>query len=413
MAKLFGIIPYGGGSPVGEFVKDVGDVGSGFMSAAVQSAQTQDAREAAIADAVEKSVLSAKIGIDAKYPEFKKYEDTKLDQYKSLVENPAVGPDKAPFFYFAPGFLDKKTWLEDAIAWSQNPRNKDYKWTGSTMPEEKYAENINKYRTDVKGSFSGHHGDYMEKLFVSQDGGTDAPPTDAVTGVGTTDTEVTGVGATDTTGAVTATGGDGMFPPVKDIPWTKQKDKIAAKFLGYDKLGISGAQAVQLGFATSNELLIWQEMSKIGDKKWAAIDMAMEGNSDLVRALINENPDVVAAAQADIMKMANGIYNAYMLPEYRAGAMLESGVPEPETKGDKTYTPIGKSNDTGEDIWIIQGDESGTHYVKRMDAFLKAKNIDGKTIVEGSTEWKKLYGSTTSSPIKKIAETITGTIFPQ
>jgi hypothetical protein len=407
MAKLFGIIPYGGSSPVGEFVKDVGDVGTGFMGAAVQSAQTQDAREAAITDAVEKAVLSAKIGIDAKYPEFKKYEDTKLEQYKSLVENPAVGPDKAPFFYFAPGFLDKKTWMEDAIAWSQNPRNKDYKWTGGTMPEETYAENINKYRTNVKDSFSGHHGDYMEKLFVSQDGDVKVPPSDigqrAVTGVGTTDTEEA---------VATATGG-GMFPPPKEIPWTKQKDKIAAKFLGYDKLGISGAQAVQLGFATSSELRIWQEMSKIGDKKWAAIEIAMEGNSELVRALINENPDVVAAAQADIMKMANGIYNAYFLPEYRAGAMLETGVPEPETKGNKTYIPIGKSNDTGEDIWVIQGDESGTNYIKKMDVFLKVENIDGKTIVEGSAEWKKLYGSSTFSPIKKIAETITGTIFPQ
>jgi hypothetical protein len=394
--KILGVIPWGRGSTLGEFVKDVGDVSTGFMSAAVQSAQTQDAREAKIADAVESSILKAKLNVDSKYPKFLEYEDTKLQQYKSLAENPAVGPDKAPFFYYAPGFLDKKTWLEDAIAWSQNPRNKDYKWTGGTMPEETYAENINKYRTDVKGSFSGHHGDYMEKLFVSQGEEVTVPPSDigqrAVTGIGATDTAVTGVGATDTTGAL-LTGG-GMFPPVKDIPWTKQKDKIAAKFLGYDKLGISGAQAVQLGFATSNELLIWQEMSKIGDKKWAAIEIAMEGNSELVRALINENPDVVAAAQADIMKMANGIYNAYFLPEYRAGAMLETGVPEPETKGNKTYIPIGESPDTGEDIWVIQGDESGTNYIKKMDVFLKVENIDGKTIVEGSAEWKKLYGGT-------------------
>ena len=403
MAKLFGIIPYGGGSPVGEFVKDVGEVSTGFMSAAVQSAQTQDAREAAIADAVESSILKAKLNVDEKYVKFKEYEDTKLQQYKSLAENPAVGPDKAPYFYFTPGFLDKKTWNEDAIAWSQH--NKDYKWTGSTMPEEKYAENISKYRTDVKGSFSGHHGDYMEKLFVSQGEDVIVPPTDigqrAVTGVGT-----------ESTAEALLTGG-GMVPPVKDIPWIKQKDKIAARFLGYDKLGISGAQAVQLGFATRDELRIWEEMSKIGDKKWAAIDMAMEGNSELVRALINENPDVVATAQADIMKMANGIYNAYFLPEYRAGAMLESGVPEPETKGNKTYIPIGESPDTGEDIWVIQGDESGTNYIKKMDVFLKVENIDGKTIVEGSAEWKKLYGSSTFSPIKKIAETITGTIFPQ
>ena len=81
MAKLFGIIPYGGGSPVGEFVKDVGDVSSGFMSSAVQSAQTTDAREAAIADAVESSILKAKLNVDAKYPEFKKYEDQLDDKF--------------------------------------------------------------------------------------------------------------------------------------------------------------------------------------------------------------------------------------------------------------------------------------------------------------------------------------------
>ena len=102
VGKILGVIPYGRGSTLGELVKDVGEVGTGFMSAAVQSAQTQDAREAKIADAVESSILKAKLNIDAKYPAFKKYEDTKLEQYKMLAGNPAVGPDKAPFFYFQP-----------------------------------------------------------------------------------------------------------------------------------------------------------------------------------------------------------------------------------------------------------------------------------------------------------------------
>ena len=38
MAKLFGVIPYGGDSMVGQLVKDVGHVSEGFMGSAIQSA---------------------------------------------------------------------------------------------------------------------------------------------------------------------------------------------------------------------------------------------------------------------------------------------------------------------------------------------------------------------------------------
>jgi len=396
MAKLFGIIPYGGGSPVGEFVKDVGDVGTGFMSAAVQSAQTQDAREAAIADSVEKAVLSAKLGIDAKYPEFKKYEDTKLDQYKSLVENPAVGPDKAPFFYFAPGFLDKKTWLEDAIAWSQNPRNKDYKWTGSTMPEEKYAENISKYRTDVKGSFSGHHGDYMEKLFVSQGEDVKAPPSDigqrAVAGVGATDTAVTGVGATDTTGAVTATGGDGMFPPPKKLKKSEQIDNIWSTVIAASQAGMSPEDLVRMGILTQPQLAIWYNTSGVGDLRLEAMKIVAKNNTDLYQALLSDDPKAAALASGQIAAMTNLYYESIYAPILaQTGGATQSGL-LPVTIDNKTYQPLNsKTPDTNEIIYGLKTDDGTNYYVYRNGVFLKATydEANKKTIIEGTKESKE------------------------
>ena len=392
MAKLFGIIPYGGGSPVGEFVKDVGDVGTGFMSAAVQSAQTQDAREAAIADSVEKAVLSAKLGIDAKYPEFKKYEDTKLDQYKSLVENPAVGPDKAPFFYFAPGFLDKKTWLEDAIAWSQNPRNKDYKWTGSTMPEEKYAENISKYRTDVKGSFSGHHGDYMEKLFVSQDGGTDAPPTDAVTGVGATDTAVTGVGATDTTGAVTATGGDGMFPPPKKLKKSEQIDNIWSTVIAASQAGMSPEDLVGMGILTKPQLAIWYNTSGVGDLRLEAMKTVAKFNTDLYEALLGDDKAAAKLASGKIAAMTNLYYESIYAPVLaQKGEAVQNNL-VPVTIDNKTYQPTDTNTpDTNDRIYGLKTDDGTDYYIYRNGVFVKViyDEANKKTLIEGTREYKK------------------------
>jgi len=375
MAKLFGIIPYGGGSPVGEFVKDVGDVGTGFMSAAVQSAQTQDKREADMADAVESSILKAKLNVDSKYPKFLEYEDTKLQQYKSLAENPAVGPDKAPFFYYAPGFLDKKTWMEDAIAWSQNPRNKDYKWTGGTMPEETYAENINKYRTDVKGSFSGHHGDYMEKLFVSQDGDVKVPPSD----IG-----VTGVGATDTTGAVTATGG-GMFPPPKEIKKTEHIDKIWSIVLSASAQGISVDQLVGMGVLSKAQRDVWYNTSGVGDYRLEAMKAVAKFDKDLNRALISGDQAAIDLASAKFRATANLYYESIYAP-----ILAQKGVESnlmPVTIDNKTYRPTNtKTPDTNEIIYGLKTDDGVNYYVYRNGVFLKATydEANKKTIIEGT-----------------------------
>ena len=67
MAKLFGVIPYGrSGGALGEFVKDVGTVGEGFMGRALATKDAEDAREAAIADAVTKATLTAAVNLDSK-----------------------------------------------------------------------------------------------------------------------------------------------------------------------------------------------------------------------------------------------------------------------------------------------------------------------------------------------------------
>jgi len=167
MAKLFGVIPYGGGSTLGEFVKDVGTVGEGFMGAAVESAQAEDAREAAIADAVTEATLTSAIALDSKYPAFKEAEKTKLKKYEALRDNSAIGPDVAKWAYFQPGFLEQDNYLEMAYKYSlANPK---FKYVGGVEPKEQYQENLSNFQTTVKDKFSGHHGDNMASLFVSGD----------------------------------------------------------------------------------------------------------------------------------------------------------------------------------------------------------------------------------------------------
>tara|TARA_R100001530_G_scaffold50474_1_gene37538 strand:- start:228 stop:1433 length:1206 start_codon:yes stop_codon:yes gene_type:complete len=386
MAKLFGIIPYGGGSPVGEFVKDVGDVGTGFMSAAVQSAQTQDKREADMADAVESSILKAKLNVDSKYPKFLEYEDTKLQQYKSLAENPAVGPDKAPFFYYAPGFLDKKTWMEDAIAWSQNPRNKDYKWTGGTMPEETYAENINKYRTDVKGSFSGHHGDYMEKLFVSQGEDVTTPPSDigqkAVTGVGTTDTAEA---------VATATGG-GMFPPAKKLKKSEQIDNIWSTVIAASQAGMSPEDLVGMGILTQPQLAIWYNTSGVGDLRLEAMKTVAKFNTDLYEALLGDDKAAAKLASGKIAAMTNLYYESIYAPVLaQKGEAVQNNL-VPVTIDNKTYQPTDTNTpDTNDRIYGLKTDDGTDYYIYRNGVFVKViyDEANKKTLIEGTREYKK------------------------
>ena len=388
--KILGVIPWGRGSTLGEFVKDVGDVSTGFMSAAVQSAQTQDAREAKIADAVESSILKAKLNVDSKYPKFLEYEDTKLQQYKSLAENPAVGPDKAPFFYYAPGFLDKKTWMEDAIAWSQNPRNKDYKWTGGTMPEETYAENINKYRTDVKGSFSGHHGDYMEKLFVSQDGDVKVPPSD----IG-----VTGVGATDTEEAVATATGGGMFPPPKKLKKSEQIDNIWSTVIAASQAGMSPEDLVGMGILTQPQLAIWYNTSGVGDLRLEAMKTVAEFNTDLYEALLGDDKAAAKLAAGKIAAMTNLYYESIYAPVLAQKGGATQGGLLPVTIDNKTYTPatdekgvVTKTPDGNEIIYGLETDDGTNYYVYRNGVFLKilnAENHEGITIIEGTKESKE------------------------
>ena len=141
MAKLFGIIPYGGSSKLGQFVKDAVTVGQGFMGQALASKSADDKRTADLEDAVTQATLSAAINLDSKYPAFVDYQEEKLAKYKSLANNSAVGPEKAKYFFDTPGFLDRKTWLEDSIAWSSNPQNATFKYTGGVEPEEQIKKN--------------------------------------------------------------------------------------------------------------------------------------------------------------------------------------------------------------------------------------------------------------------------------
>ena len=386
-SKLFGVIPYGGDTMVGQLVKDVGHVSEGFMSQAMSSKAAEDTREAAIADAVTEATLKSAVNLDSKYPLFKAAEKEKLDKYKLLRDDPSIGPEKAKYFYFAPGFLDQKNWLQEAHKWSQaNP--KYTKFYGTSVPEEQYQENITNFKTQVKGRFGNNHGDNMANLFVGQADTpeqTDTPSMDTTTQTG--DTAAVQAGATDQIQAV------GMVPPGEDKTVSQQKDKIWSIALAAADVGILGDDLVKTGLLNPAELAVWNQTTGVTDFRLEALKIVKDGNIDLFMGVLNQDPKAVQEASGKISALTNLYYNQIYVPIINQQGGNAQGY-TPVTIDNKTYVPATRDGavtatpDTNEVIYGLSGDESGTFYVYRNGVFLKAKHENGKTIIEGDKDYK-------------------------
>lgn len=255
MAKLFGVIPYGGGSTLGEFVKDVGTVGEGFMGAAVESAQAEDAREAAIADKVTEATLNAAFELDSKYPAFQKNEDLKIKRYEVLAKS--YSPDIAAALYDS-GQLERKDWMEFAQSIAMHPNNKDFKYTGSVSPYEQYEQNITDYRSQVENKLSDYQGPHMTGLFVSQssipdrNAQSDQPQGFQGGNIGTTTGATIGA---DTTNTADMAGGSPLYIPAK--PSNKSfKEQTIVKWNNMLAMG-----EADLSKFTSLEQSVIQDMS--------------------------------------------------------------------------------------------------------------------------------------------------------
>jgi hypothetical protein len=390
MAKLFGVIPYGrSGGALGEFVKDVGTVGEGFMGRALATKDAEDAREAAIADSVTKATLTAAINLDSKYPAFVDYQEERLDKYKSLANNSAVGPEKAKYFFDTPGFLDRKTWLEDAIAWSLNPQNATFKYTGGVEPEKQIKKNLEKFQNRVRGKFGDSHGGNMSNLFV----GEVTEPTTPTT-IDSTQTDTTSI-TTDLTGSTqTDTGAEGdfttsMMPPRKQEGKTESIDRIWATVIAASKLGKSPETLVKEGVLSKEQLIVWNETSGTMDTRMAAMDMAVASNTSLWTALLGSDENAAYKAFNNIKRMTN------MLNLGMENTLLNTTNEEGEKSykvNNYTYQPVTDPNtgkvglnpeNTKEVIYGIVGNESEQNYVRRNGVFLKINVVDGKVIVEG------------------------------
>jgi len=375
MAKLFGVIPYGGGSTLGEFVKDVGTVGEGFMGAAIEHVEAEDAREAAIADAVTKATLSSAVDLDSKYPAFKQAEKTKLKKYEALRDNSAIGPDVAKWAYFQPGFLEQDNYLEMAYKYSlANPK---FKYSGKVEPAEQYQENLVNFQSQVKGKFSGHHGDNMASLFVSGD--TFERPVVHPSGSGP---------SIETTQATEGAEGDfttDMIPPMPKEGKSESIDRIWGTVLGYASQGIQPEQLLANNIISKPEYDIWMSTSGSGDLRLESMKMAIDNNADLMIALLGEDSDAAANAFRQIQAMTNILYQSQTSTLTNANL---TGSGAPETIDNKTYIPTGtETPDTGEKIYGLKTGNATEYYVKRNGVFLKATYENGKTIVEGDKDY--------------------------
>ena len=375
MAKLFGVIPYGGGSTLGEFVKDVGTVGEGFMGAAIEHVEAEDAREAAIADAVTKATLSSAVDLDSKYPAFKQAEKTKLKKYEALRDNSAIGPDVAKWAYFQPGFLEQDNYLEMAYKYSlANPK---FKYSGKVEPAEQYQENLVNFQNQVKGKFSGHHGDNMASLFVSGD--TFERPVVHPSGSGP---------SIETTQATEGAEGDfttDMIPPMPKEGKSESIDRIWGTVLGYASQGIQPEQLLANNIISKPEYDIWMSTSGSGDLRLESMKMAIDNNADLMIALLGEDSDAAANAFRQIQAMTNILYQSQTSTLTNANL---TGSGAPETIDNKTYIPTGtETPDTGEKIYGLKTGNATEYYVKRNGVFLKATYENGKTIVEGDKDY--------------------------
>ena len=387
MAKLFGVIPYGGDTMVGQLVKDVGHVSEGFMSQAMSSKAAEDTREAKIADAVTEATLKSAVNLDSKYPLFKAAEKEKLDKYKLLRDDPSIGPEKAKWMYAQPGFLEQENWLTEAYRWSE--ANPNYtKYTGNIVPEEQYQKNITNFKNQVKGRFGNNHGDNMSNLFVGQADApqqTDTPSIDTTMQTG--DTAAVQAGATDQTQAV------GMVPPGEKRTVSQQKDRIWSIALAAADVGITGDALVQSGLLNPAELAVWNQTTGVTDFRLEALKIVKDGNIDLFMGVLNQDPKAVQEASGKISALTNLYYNQIYVPIINQQGGNAQGH-TPVTIDNKTYVPATRDGavtatpDTNEVIYGLSGDESGTFYIYRNGVFLKAKHENGKTIVEGDKDFK-------------------------
>ena len=374
MAKLFGVIPYGGGSTLGEFVKDVGTVGEGFMGAAIEHVEAEDAREAAIADAVTKATLSSAVELDSKYPAFKQAELTKLKKYEALRDNSAIGPEVAKWAYFQPGFLDSENYFEMAFKYAAaNPK---FKYTGKVEPKEQYQENITEFQNNVKNKFSESHGGNMAKLFVSQEEPVNVANEMAQTTTAPDTTLDTTQTTTEDTDYTTS-----MMPPAKSMTVSQQKDRIWSTILAYSAQGVSAEQLLANKIITRPEYDIWLSTSGTGDLRLSSMQMAIDANPDIYMALLSDDKEAASNAFAQIQAMTNVIYQG------QSGALANTNMTAgggAETIDNKTYIPTGSQTpDTKELIYGLKTGEGTAYYVKRNGVFLKVTYEDGKTIVEG------------------------------
>ena len=371
--KLFGVIPYGrSGGALGEFVKDVGTVGEGFMGQALASKSASDAREEAIADTITKATLTAAVNLDSKYPAFKAAEQTRIKKYEALRDNSAIGPDVAKWAYFQPGFLEQDNYLEMAYKYSlANPK---FKYVGGVGPKEQYQENLSNFQTTVKDKFSGHHGDNMASLFVSGDTfsqpdigqRTIAPNT-------TTDTQATESADGDFTTS--------MMPPMPPEGKAESIDRIWSTVLGYASQGVQPEQLLANKIISKQEYDVWMSTSGTGDLRLESMKIATDNNPDLMIALLGNDTEAAANAFRQITAMTNVLEQA-QLSTLTNTNMTGGGASE--TIGNITYIPTNTNTpDTQEKIYGVKTGESTEYYVKRNGVFLKATYENGKTIVEG------------------------------
>lgn len=380
MAKLFGVIPYGrSGGALGEFVKDVGTVGEGFMGRALATKDAEDAREAAIADAVTKATLTAAVNLDSKYPAFKAAEQTRIKKYEALKNNSAIGPEVAKWAYFQPGFLDNDNYLENAFQYAAaNPR---FKYTGSVEPSEQYQENIMEFQNNVRGKFSDSHGGNMAQLFVGKE-----EPVNLANQVGQTttapDTTIGDSTQTDTTDTDFTTS---MMPPMKSKTVSQQKDKIWSTVLGYASRGVQPEQLLANNIITKPEYDIWMSTSGSGDLRLESMKIAMDSNPDLMNGLLSQDEDVIRKSFADIRTITNILTSG---KEQLLTNVNMTGGGASETIDNKTYIPTNTNTpDTGEKIYGLKTGDTTQYYVKRNGVFLKVTHENGKTTVEGDKKF--------------------------
>jgi len=396
MAKLFGIIPYGGSSKLGQFVKDAGTVGQGFMGQALASKSADDKRTADLEDAVTQATLSAAINLDSKYPAFKAAEETRIKKYESLKNNSAVGPEVAKWAYFQPGFLDNDNYLQNAYEHAlSNPR---YKHSGGVEPSEQYQENINQFQNTVRGKFGDSHGGNMSSLFV----GEATQPTTPTT-IDSAQTDTTNITTDLTSSTQTDTGAESdfttsMMPPLNTSQTpAEMKASVWRKVLGGYENGMSPRDMFNKGFINEGELKIWDNTTGQDKFKAEAITTAMSIDDDYQSALNSGNSEALIQATANLQNKVNILYSLNRTLD------LENNKNIPNVElNNKTYAP--STNNTlpedGSKVIYSEGDgDDAKFYVKQGNVMLELipdeANKKGYAI-EGSPRYKELTKNSTT-----------------